>query len=86
LLFPSAVSIQLRAAIHVDGIARDPPRVFGCQEGDNTTDVVGLRKALERLHAQREVQAGVRLGEVRHVGFDDTGSNGIDADTMCAEQ
>ena len=37
---------ELRTAIHVDGIARDPPRVFACQKGDNTTDVVGLRQAL----------------------------------------
>src|SRR5713101_5455883 len=70
----------------MDGIARDPARVFGCQEGDNTTDVVGLRQALECLHAQCEVPARLRLGEIRHVRLDYTGRDGIDAYAAYAKQ
>src|SRR6266849_2657002 len=77
---------ELRAAIDVDGIAGDPPGIFGCQEGDNATDVVGLRNALERLHPKDELASGVRLGEVRHVRLDDARCHGIDADTARAKQ
>jgi hypothetical protein len=54
---------ELRAAIDVNGIAGDPPGIVGCQEGDNATDVVGLRNALERLHPKDELASGRRLGE-----------------------
>src|ERR1700704_663448 len=82
---PGVPTSELRAAIDADGIAGDPPGIFGCQEGDNTTDVVGLRNALERLHPKDELAARVCLGEVRHVRLDDTGRDGIDADTACAK-
>src|SRR5882757_11207125 len=76
---------KIRAAIDADGIARDPSGVLGCQEGDHATDVVGPREALQRLHAQRDVAARACLGEVQHVRLDDTGRDGIDADTTFAE-
>ena len=76
---------ELRPAIDVDGVAGDPSRIFGCQKGDDTADVVGLRQALGRLHAQREVPARLRFGEARHICLDDARCHGIDADTTCAK-
>src|ERR1700738_4213500 len=70
----------------MDCIAADPPGIFRCQEGDGATDIVRLRQTLERLHAQRKVAAGVRLGEVRHIGLDHTGRHRIDADPAGAKQ
>jgi hypothetical protein len=68
------------------GADGDPPGIFGRQEGDDATDVVGLRKPLERLHAQGDVTTGVCFGEFRHVRLNDTGCHGIDADAACAKQ
>jgi len=75
---------ELRAAVHVDGIAGDPAGMVGGQEGNDATDVVGLCKAFKRLHAQREVSARVCLGEVRHVRLDDARRHCIDADAAAA--
>jgi hypothetical protein len=72
-------------AVDVNGIANDPPGVFGCQEGDNAADVVGLRNALERLHPKDDLASGIRLGEVRHIRLDDAGCDSIDADTAHAQ-
>jgi hypothetical protein len=47
----------------VDGIAGGPQCIFGCQEGDDATDIVRLRKALERLHAKRKIAALVGLSK-----------------------
>jgi hypothetical protein len=62
---------ELRAAVHADGIAADPPSIIGCQESYNATDIVGLGQALERLHTQRDVPTRVCLDEARHVRGDD---------------
>jgi hypothetical protein len=70
----------------MDGIAGDPPGIFRCQEGNDATDIVRSCKTLERLHAERKVAAGVRLGEVRHFGLDHTGRHRIDADPTDAKQ
>ena len=70
----------------MDCIAADPPGIFRCQEGDDATDIVRLRQTLESLHAQREIAAGVRFGEVRHIGLDHTGRHRIDADPAGAKQ
>jgi hypothetical protein len=70
----------------MDCIAGDPARIVGRQEGNDATDIVGLCKTLERLHAQHKVAAGVRLGEVRHIGLDHTGRHRIDADPTGAKQ
>ena len=43
-------------------------------------DIVRLREALQGLQAQREVAARIGLGEARHVGGDDAGRDGVDAD------
>jgi C4-dicarboxylate-specific signal transduction histidine kinase len=69
----------------MDGVPGDPPGIFGCKEGDDTADVVGLRKTLQRLHAQGEVTTSVCLGEIRHVRLNNTGCYGIDADAACAK-
>ena len=70
----------------MDGIAGDPARIFGREEGNDATDIVRLCKTLERLHAERKVAAGVRLDEVRHIGLDHTGRHRIDPDPMGAKQ
>ena len=70
----------------MDCIAGDPARIFGREEGNDATDIVRLCKTLKRLHAEREVAAGVGLGEVRHIGLDDTGRHRIDADPTGAKQ
>src|SRR5580700_1675484 len=70
----------------MDGIAGDPPGIFGCQEGDDAADIVRLRKALKRLQAERKLAARVSLGEIRHIGLDDTGRDSVDADTAGAEK
>src|SRR5712672_3856326 len=80
-----SLNSELRTAIHVDGFAGDPPSIVRCQEGDDAADVVRPREALQRLHAKREVEARICLGEVQHVRLDDTGRDGIDADTTCAK-
>ena len=41
----------------MDGIASDPPGIFGSQEGDDATDIVRLRKAIKPLHAERKLAA-----------------------------
>jgi hypothetical protein len=43
---PGVPISEVRAAIDSDDIAGDPSGIFGCQEGDNAADVVGLREAL----------------------------------------
>ena len=70
----------------MDGITGDPTRIFGREERNDATDIVRLRQALERLHAERQVAAGVRLGEARHIGVDHTGRNRSDADPTGAKQ
>jgi hypothetical protein len=64
----------------MDDVASDPAGVFGREEGNDAADIVRLCKTLERLHAERQVAAGLRLGEVRHIGLDDAGRHRIDAD------
>jgi hypothetical protein len=70
----------------MDGIAGDPARIFGREEGNDATDIVRLCKTLERLHAERQVAAGVRLGKVRQIGLDYTGRHRIDADPTGAKK
>ena len=50
-----------------------------------TGDVVRFGHTLQRLHAQRDVAALRPLGEVRHVGLDDAGRHGVDADASLPE-
>src|SRR6266446_3713129 len=70
----------------MDGIAGNPPGIFGCQEGNDATDIVRLPKVLKRLHAERKLAAGVSLGKTRHIGLDDTGRDSVYADTAGAEE
>ena len=70
----------------MDGIAGDPPCIFGCQEGDDATDIVRLPKMLKRLHAERKLAARVSLGKTRHIRLHDTGRDSVDADTAGAEE
>jgi hypothetical protein len=46
LALPAFPISELRTAIDADGIAGDPPGIFGGQESDNAADVAGLREAL----------------------------------------
>ena len=69
----------------MDGVAGDPPGIFGCQKGDDATDIIRLRKALKRLHAERKLAARVSLGKIRHISLDNTGRDSVDADTAGAE-
>src|SRR5271155_174260 len=55
--------LELRAAIDVYRVAGDPPGIFGCQEGDDATDIVRLRNALKRLHAEHKLLARFSLGK-----------------------
>jgi hypothetical protein len=42
----NAATAQSVATVHADGIAGDQARLVGREEGNNATDIVGLRKAL----------------------------------------
>ena len=67
-------------------LARDPASTLGSKESDDTADIVGLRKSLQRLHAKHSSASGVVLhDETGHVGFDDPGRDGIDADTAVSQ-
>src|SRR5258708_40128840 len=46
---------ELRAAVNADGIAGDRSGIFGCQKGDNATDVVGLRNSDDCDHPFRRI-------------------------------
>ena len=77
---------ELRAAVDPQRVAGDPPRGVRGEEGDGAGDVVRLGDALQRLDAEREVAPGIGLGEARHVGLDDAGRHGVDADAAPAER
>src|ERR1700761_5297763 len=77
---------KLRTAVDAKRVAGDPARLRRGEEGHGVADVIGLRDALERLQAEREVAALVGLGKGRHVGGDDAGRDRIDPDTAPAER
>jgi hypothetical protein len=73
---------EFGAAIGMDDLASNPAGIVGCQECHDTSDIIGLRMAFQRLHAEGEIAARVGPGEARHVGLDDARSDGIDAYAM----
>ncbi len=55
------------AGTSVDGnaCAGDPAGLIRREESDYIRDILRLADALQRLHIQRDLTAGFRLGEVR---------------------
>jgi hypothetical protein len=68
------VKLELRAAVDSNRIAGDPAGVVGCEESDDPSDIIRLGDALQGLHPQRDIATRIRLREVGHVCFDDTGN------------
>jgi hypothetical protein len=60
--------------------------MFGSEEFDNGSDVIRLADALERLHTDHRVTARFGLSEVRHVGVDHAGRDGVDSDAARAKR
>jgi hypothetical protein len=77
---------RFRATVHPNGIAGDPAGIVGGKESDDRTNIFGLGQTLDGLHAQRKIPTGVCLGEIRQVGFDDSGGYGVDPDSARAKR
>src|SRR5580698_4287667 len=89
-LIPKAHSVRLallklRSAVDGNAGACDPSRGIGSQKGYNIGHIFRLTDALECLHSQSEIPARLALGEVGHIGFDYTWSNGVDANSTHAQ-
>src|SRR6266571_3202947 len=85
VISPAVRASELRAAIHVDGIAGNPPSVLRGEERHNRADIIRLADPLERLHAENEGLALVGLDEVRHVGVDHARRDRVNADAVRPE-
>ena len=77
LLLKGSAGQSLEPPSHAKCVAGDPTSGIGGEEGDGAGDVVRLGHALQRLHAEREVPAGLGPGEARHVGLHHPGCNGV---------
>jgi len=73
---------ELRAAIDANCVARHPPCLLGGKKDSDSTDVVRLCYAFERLHAKGRFASRVRFGEARHFSLNHTRSDGVDANAL----
>ena len=77
--------LEFRASVYGDAGTGDPAGAIRGEEGDYVSYVFRLADAFERLHGEGEFAAGFGLGEVGHVGLDDAGGDGVDANALRAE-
>src|SRR5271168_4134760 len=84
-LHSSRCQLELRTAIDGDTGTRDPTRRIRGHKSDYVGNILGFTEPLQRLHSQRDLASRFCLREVRHIGVDDTGSDGVHAYTARSE-
>jgi hypothetical protein len=77
---------ELRAAIDGDDVAGDPAGLVRDEERDDRSHIVRLADPLQRLHSHHHRAALFGLGEVRHVGIDHAGRDGVYTNAARAER
>ena len=77
--------LEFCAAVDWDAGSGDPACFVGGEEGYYVGDVFGFAEALDGLHSESEFAACFCLGEVRYVGVDYAGCDGVDAYAARAE-